>query len=112
MITKNLLCPKCLSRDIRPGVGVSGPDDYDMEIRSFDRDLVQCRSCGSDDEMVWFEDRCPRGCLQVAMEKAGRGLRAMAFSQEDLPVLMWMSNAYSAKREGCLEVRGERGGVS
>jgi len=39
-------CPKCFSEDLREGEGFAGPNDEDMEVRSFDFTIWQCVNCG------------------------------------------------------------------
>ena len=58
-------CPSCFSRNIREGVGVLCPSDEDMEVRSIDGVLVQCRACGRDGWEPDFQSDCPEGCLDV-----------------------------------------------
>ena len=65
----SLRCPRCLSRSVRDGEGLTGPEDFEVEVRSMDGELRQCRDCGLGGFVEEFEDRCPPGCLQVAQER-------------------------------------------
>jgi predicted nucleic-acid-binding Zn-ribbon protein len=60
-----LRCPKCFATVLRKGEGFPNKDS-DMEVRSFDFDIVQCKTCGWSGDMRRFEPPKKKGVAVIS----------------------------------------------